>query len=48
MRAKACPEATSIREFELYPGECMAVLPGLVHQMEALEDSELFEFDPAL
>jgi mannose-6-phosphate isomerase-like protein (cupin superfamily) len=25
-------------------GQCMDVPPGLVHQMEALEDAELFEF----
>jgi len=28
----------------MLPGECMDVPPGLVHQMEALEDAELFEF----
>jgi mannose-6-phosphate isomerase-like protein (cupin superfamily) len=33
-----------VREFELYEGECMDIPPGLLHQMEALEDSELFEF----
>ncbi len=33
-----------VSEFELYEGECMDVPAGLVHQMEALEDSELYEF----
>jgi mannose-6-phosphate isomerase-like protein (cupin superfamily) len=33
-----------IEEFQLVAGECMDVPIGLVHQMEALEDSELFEF----
>jgi mannose-6-phosphate isomerase-like protein (cupin superfamily) len=31
-------------EFELVPGDCMDVPSGLVHQMVALEDSELYEF----
>ena len=33
-----------VEEFELEPGECMDVPTGLVHQMEALEDAELYEF----
>jgi len=33
-----------IEEFELLVGECMDIPPGLVHQMEALEDAELYEF----
>jgi len=37
-------EATTVEEFELVAGECMDIAPGLVHQMVALEDSELFEF----
>ena len=41
---KESPNATAIREFELGQGECMDVPPGLVHQMEAIEDSELYEF----
>ncbi len=28
----------------LGPGECMDITPGVVHQMVALEDAELFEF----
>lgn len=30
--------------FILYPGESFHVPVGLIHRMEALEDSELFEF----
>jgi mannose-6-phosphate isomerase-like protein (cupin superfamily) len=41
---KESPTSESIEEFELSAGECMDVPPGLVHQMEALEDTELFEF----
>ena len=44
VRVKESPEAAVIEEFELIAGECMDVPPGLVHQMEALEDAELFEF----
>jgi mannose-6-phosphate isomerase-like protein (cupin superfamily) len=44
IRVKESPEAEVIEEFELVAGECMDVPPGLVHQMEALEDTELFEF----
>lgn len=38
------PDATVAEEFTLNPGECMDIPPGLVHQMLALEDSELYEF----
>ena len=41
---KESPEAVALEEFELGPGECMDINPGLVHQMLALEDAELFEF----
>jgi mannose-6-phosphate isomerase-like protein (cupin superfamily) len=44
VRVKTSPEAETTKEFELRKGQCMDVPPGLVHQMEALEDSELFEF----
>jgi mannose-6-phosphate isomerase-like protein (cupin superfamily) len=44
LRVKESASAAVVREFDLYQGECMDVSPGLVHQMEALEDSELFEF----
>ena len=41
---KRAAEAEEIEVFELKAGECMDVPPGLVHQMEALEDAQLFEF----
>ena len=44
VRVKESPESETIEEFELAAGECMDVPIGLVHQMEALEDAELFEF----
>jgi mannose-6-phosphate isomerase-like protein (cupin superfamily) len=44
VRIKESPESDPIEEFELSPGECMDIPPGLVHQMEALEDAELYEF----
>jgi mannose-6-phosphate isomerase-like protein (cupin superfamily) len=33
-----------IEEFELSEGDCMDITPGLVHQMEAIEDAKLYEF----
>ena len=44
IRIKESPEAETIEEFELTAGDCMDVPRGLVHQMEALEDAELYEF----
>ncbi len=44
MRIKESPESETIEEFELNAGDCMDIPPGLVHQMEAVEDAELFEF----
>jgi mannose-6-phosphate isomerase-like protein (cupin superfamily) len=44
MMVKDSADAETIHEFELYEGECMDIPTGLVHQMEALEDSELYEF----
>lgn len=44
VRVKESPESTVVEEFELVAGECMDVPAGLVHQMEALEDAELYEF----
>ena len=44
VRVKESAEASLIEEFELGPGDCMDVPPGLVHQMEAVEDAELIEF----
>jgi mannose-6-phosphate isomerase-like protein (cupin superfamily) len=41
---KRSAEAEATEEFELRAGECMDIPTGLVHQMEALEDAELFEF----
>jgi mannose-6-phosphate isomerase-like protein (cupin superfamily) len=41
---KESPVAEVLEVFELHAGECMDIPRGLVHQMEALEDSELFEF----
>jgi mannose-6-phosphate isomerase-like protein (cupin superfamily) len=43
VRIKESPEA-EVEEFILSPGECMDIHPGLIHQMEALEDAELYEF----
>jgi mannose-6-phosphate isomerase-like protein (cupin superfamily) len=44
VRVKESAGAIVMEEFEMGPGDCMDVPSGLVHQMEALEDSELFEF----
>jgi mannose-6-phosphate isomerase-like protein (cupin superfamily) len=44
MRIQDSPEAMAVEQFELLAGQCMDIPPGLVHQMVALEDSELFEF----
>ena len=44
VRIKKTPESTETEEFELVAGQCMDVPIGLVHQMEALEDAELYEF----
>jgi len=41
---KESPTAETLEEFELSAGECMDIPRGLVHQMLALEDSELFDF----
>jgi mannose-6-phosphate isomerase-like protein (cupin superfamily) len=44
VRVKESLESPEIEEFELAAGQCMDVPVGLVHQMEALEDAELYEF----
>jgi len=44
IRVKESHSDQKVEEFELRPGQCMDVPVGLVHQMEALEDSELLEF----
>ncbi len=41
---KEAADSDGLRELELNPGDCMDIPPGLVHQMEALEDAELYEF----
>jgi mannose-6-phosphate isomerase-like protein (cupin superfamily) len=44
VRIKESVDAETIHEFDLYEGECMDIPPGRVHQMVALENSELLEF----
>ena len=44
VRVKESAAAESVEEFILGPGDCTDVPAGMVHQMEALEDSELLEF----
>jgi mannose-6-phosphate isomerase-like protein (cupin superfamily) len=44
VRVRDSPESPESDEFEMSAGDCMDVPPGLVHQMEAIEDSELIEF----
>jgi mannose-6-phosphate isomerase-like protein (cupin superfamily) len=41
---QASAEAEEIEQIVLSAGECMDIPPGLVRQMEALEDTELYEF----
>jgi mannose-6-phosphate isomerase-like protein (cupin superfamily) len=44
VRVKEQTGGDVVEEFEMVPGECMDVPTGLIHQMVALEDCELFEF----
>jgi mannose-6-phosphate isomerase-like protein (cupin superfamily) len=44
VRVKETAAGDAVEEFEMAPGECMDVPRGLIHQMVALEDCELFEF----
>jgi mannose-6-phosphate isomerase-like protein (cupin superfamily) len=44
LRIMNSAEAEVVEELVLEAGQCMDIPPGLVHQMEALEDAELFEF----
>jgi mannose-6-phosphate isomerase-like protein (cupin superfamily) len=44
VRVKENADSAVVEEFEMKPGDCMDVPRGLVHQMEALEDAELYEF----
>jgi mannose-6-phosphate isomerase-like protein (cupin superfamily) len=47
-RLRICVKQSStddtIHEFELNKTDCIGAPSGLAHQMEALEDSELYEF----
>ncbi len=44
VRIKESPNESETEEFQLNVGDCMDIRPGLVHQMEAVEDAELYEF----
>jgi mannose-6-phosphate isomerase-like protein (cupin superfamily) len=44
IRVQETIDSDLVHEFEMWPRDCMDVAPGKVHQMEAIEDSELFEF----
>jgi mannose-6-phosphate isomerase-like protein (cupin superfamily) len=44
LRIKESPDATEIEELILEAGQCMDIPTGTVHQLEALEDVELYEF----
>jgi mannose-6-phosphate isomerase-like protein (cupin superfamily) len=44
VRVKENKDSAVVDEFEMNAGDCVDVPAGLVHQMEALEDSELYEF----
>jgi mannose-6-phosphate isomerase len=44
VRIKQSPDSNVVEEFEMGVGECMDLEPGTVHQLEALEDTKLFEF----
>jgi len=44
VRVKEQAGGDVVEEFEMAAGECMDVPSGLIHQMVALEDCELYEF----
>src|SRR2546428_11011039 len=44
VRVKDSPDSPVVAEFELEAGQCMDIPVGVVHQLEALEDAELYEF----
>lgn len=44
VRIKESSDKDGLEEFEMVTGDCLDVPPGLVHQMEAIEDAELLEF----
>lgn len=44
LRIKESPTTEVSDEFILDAGDCMDIPVGMVHQMEAIEDAELYEF----
>jgi mannose-6-phosphate isomerase-like protein (cupin superfamily) len=44
LKVKASPDSSELEVFILEAGQCLDIPVGLVHQMEALEDAELYEF----
>ena len=44
LRIMESADSGVVEEFVLDAGQCMDVPSGMVHQMEALEDAELYEF----
>jgi mannose-6-phosphate isomerase-like protein (cupin superfamily) len=44
VRIKQSLDSNVVEEFEMDVGECMDVEPGTVHQLEAVEETKLFEF----
>jgi mannose-6-phosphate isomerase-like protein (cupin superfamily) len=44
VRIKQSLDSNVVEEFQMDVGECMDVEPGTVHQLEAVEDTKLFEF----
>jgi mannose-6-phosphate isomerase-like protein (cupin superfamily) len=44
LRVKESPDAVVVEELILEAGQCMDIPTGMVHQLEALEDVELYEF----
>jgi mannose-6-phosphate isomerase-like protein (cupin superfamily) len=44
LKIKESLESDFFEEFEVLPGDCVDITPDLPHQMEALEDAQLYEF----
>lgn len=44
LRITESPDTTEIEELILEAGQCMDIPTGMAHQLEALEDVELYEF----
>jgi len=44
VRIRDSAESAVVDEFVLEAGQCMDIPIGMIHQMEALEDAELYEF----